>query len=205
METVQTLNGPAAWPIEIKSNALKISLRRMFMFFGLLLLIGGGVLMIHYTAGLDVFITPLEAFNIDVNPVEIIPVVVGGAAAAIIIVIVLIIAITYLGKAGERFEFRQADLVAKKGGSIGGPQIISYQNVTRISCQKDGVFNTVFNCGDIILELTGLDKSSIMIECADSPERYVQALQRLIHRTQAVQQARFSEQQKIGLILDRKY
>ena len=80
---------------------------------------------------------------------------------------------------------------------------IPYQNVIRISYNNNGIFNSIFDSGTIVLELSGMKENKVELEFIDNVEQITQYIQNIIRKFRSIQQAQFSENYRIGNILNR--
>src|SRR3989344_424189 len=111
----------------------------------------------------------------------------------------------YLAARNLRYEFYQNKLIAYETAFLLfiNSKEVPYQNIVRVSYNNDGIFNTIFNSGTIVLELSGMKENNIRIEFIDDPQQIVQYMQKLIRESMYVQQAQFIENSKIDNIINR--
>ena len=187
----------------LKPNIKKIFLKNLFTVAGAILLIAIILLVVHFVVGLGIFMAIFETFGINIKPFTIFL----YSFSVIIGISIFLLLGNYLVTGNLRYEFYQNKLIAYENALLVfiNSKDIPYQNIVRVSYNNDGFFNTIFNSGTIVLELTGMKENKIELEFIDDIERTVQYIQNLIRESISTQQAQFTENYRIGNILNRGY
>lgn len=185
----------------LNPNIKKIYLKNLFTVAGAVFLIAGFLLMLHLTIGLDVFLFVFEVFNIEIDPL---PLLLFAILGVVSISIFLLLG-NFLVAKNTRYEFYQNRLILYKNTLLVFTETkeILYQNIIKITYNKDGIFNSLFNSGTIILELTAMKEGKAELEFIDNIEQTVQYIQKIITEFRNIQQAQFAENYKIGNILNK--
>ncbi len=163
---------------------------KVFNTFVKILLFGIVVGLIHFTAGLDTLLMPLDAFGINVEPMAVLKVllIIVGVIFAIIVLL------SYVFTRGIRSEFYQDRLVIFKNAFLGTSSTeVPYQNIARVTYNKEGLFNQIFRCGTINIELTGMGKDKVEITCVSKVEQIVKYIEEIVKRIKYAQEARYMQ------------
>lgn len=181
----------------VKPNARKACISRLLYVLGFVIVLAGAVVFLSQFIGLEDLLMPLESLGIEVDTSTLLPKMIIDSVAVIFVVSLVAVILGYTSVLGMQFELGTAGMTAKGGGTLEIP----YQNVVKVSCDKDGIFNTLFRTGTLIVELTGLDREKAKLTFVDNPERWTQYIQGLVQKVKATHQAQFTERQKINKIL----
>ena len=185
----------------LRPNIKKIHLKNLSTITGIVFLISIILLMLHLSVGLDVFLLVFEAFGITVNPSKVLL----SAIVGILAVSALLMLGNYLAARNLRYELYQDKLIIYKNALLVlvDSKEIPYQNIVKISYNNNGIFNSLFNSGTIVLELTGMGENKVELQFVDNIQQTAQYMQNLIREYMNIQQAQFTENYKIGNILNR--
>src|SRR3989338_10847563 len=185
----------------LRPNIKKIHLKNLSTITGIVFLISIILLMLHLSVGLDVFLLVFEAFGITVNPSKVLL----SAIVGILAVSALLMLGNYLAARNLRYELYQDKLIIYKNALLVfvNSKEIPYQNIVKISYNNNGIFNSLFNSGTIVLELTGMGENKVELQFVDNIQQTTQYIQNLIREYMNIQQAQFTENYKIGNILNR--
>ena len=104
-----------------------------------------------------------------------------------------------------RYEFYKDKLIVYKNALLVfvNSKEIPYQNIAKTSYNNNGIFNSLFNSGTIVLELTGMRENKVELQFIDNVEQTMQYIQNLIMESMHLQQQRFMDKNKISNILDK--
>jgi hypothetical protein len=116
------------------------------------------------------------------------------------IVLVSIVAtlLVYVSYGGVRYIFYNDFMV--KHQKTNEKQIL-YDNIVRVSFNKKGVLNKLFNMGTINFDL--VDETKDKLEYIDSPEDAYAQIQNMINNHKMQKYSQFEQKQKVGNILDK--
>jgi hypothetical protein len=174
-------------------------LKNILYVFGIAALI---ILILAYLdsiVGLEVFLVPLEAFGISVNPNNILlTTIILFIAAAI-----LFLVINYLNMTHIRYEFYddRLKLYEPTLWVILIPREISFKNIVKISYNYAGFTNKLFKSGEIVIDVTGMKEGFVKMEVIDQAEELVEQLLKIVNEYNSLQQMQFEENQRIGNIM----
>jgi len=184
-----------------KANVKKIILKDIFMIIGALALLSIAVLSIHLFVGFDIFLLPLETFDIIINPIKALLGFIGVVAGASF----LFLSGVYLASNKISYDFYKDKIEIYRNVLLllTDSEEIPYANIARITCNKDGIFNSIFNSGNIILELTGMKKSKVEIKFLDDVEQTTQFIQSKMQEVAAAKQAQYEQGQRMSNILNK--
>lgn len=116
------------------------------------------------------------------------------------IVLVSIVAtlLVYVSYGGVKYIFYNDFMV--KHQKTNEKQIL-YDNIVRVSFNKKGVLNKLFNMGTINFDL--VDETKDKLEYIDSPEDAYAQIQNMINNHKMQKYSQFEQKQKVGNILDK--
>ncbi len=185
----------------LKPNIRKIFFKNLFSIAGAVALIITILLIFNWLVGLDIFLITFETLGIDFDSYTIL---------LYFIVVIIVISISlllgnYLIARRLRYEFYQNKLIVYTNAFLIfiNSKEIPYQNIVKISYSNNGIFNRLFGYGTIILDISGMKEDKIELEFVDNVEQTVQYIQNLMRGFMYAQQAQFTENYKIGNILNR--
>jgi len=183
----------------LRPNITKIVIKNAGMIVGIAVLVIGALILLNQTVGLDVFLDIFEMFGIEINTSTLLLYLILAAVG----VSVLFIAFKALEMKNVRYEIYQNRLISYMGGLVTDSKEILYQNIVKITYNKDGLFNSLFNTGTIVLELSGMDIEKLEMEFMDNIEQTVQYIQGVMQQYRNLQQAQFTENYRIdGIVSD---
>lgn len=185
----------------LKPNIKKIYLKSLFTVGGAVLLMAGFLLMLHLTIGLDIFLFVFEIFEIEIDP----PAMLLYASLGVVSISIFLLLANYLVARNTRYEFYQNRLEIHQVIFLVFivTNEILYQNIVKITYNRDGIFNSLFNSGTIILELTAMKEGKSELEFIDNVEQTAQYIQKIITQFRYIKQAQFAENYKIENILNK--
>ena len=185
----------------LRPNIKKIHLKNLSTIASAVFLISIILLTLHFFIGLDIFLLVFEAFNITINPF----VVLISAIIGIFAISMSLLLGNYLVARNLRYEFYKDKLIVYKNALLVfvNSKEIPYQNIAKTSYNNNGIFNSFFNSGTIVLELTGMRENKVELQFIDNVEQTMQYIQNLIMESMYLQQQRFMDKNKISNILDK--
>ena len=185
----------------LRPNIKKIHLKNLSTITGIVFLISVILLMLHLSVGLDIFLLVFEAFDITINP----SMVLLSAVVGILTISALLMLGNYLAARNLRYELYQDKLIIYRNALLVfvNSKEVPYQNIVKISYNNNGIFNSLFNSGTIVLELTGMGENKVELQFVDNIQQTTQYIQNLIREYMNIQQAQFTENYKIDNILNR--
>lgn len=183
----------------LKPNIKKIFSKNIFSVVGAVLLIIIVLSVVNWFFGLDIFLAPFETWDVSINPSKILL----YAILTIVAVTIFLLIGNYLVTRNVRYEFYQDKLILYKNLFLIfiKSKEIPYQNITKISYNNDSIFNKIFNSGTIVLDLSGMKESKVELEFIDNVTENVKYIQGIVQEFKSIQQAKFTEDYKIGEIL----
>ena len=116
----------------------------------------------------------------------------------IVAISVIAILLTYINFAGVAYIF-YSDFMVKHEKS--GEKQIAYDNIAKMSFNKKGILNKIFNMGIINIDLA--DESKEKLEYVDSPEDAYSQIQGLINNHKMRNYAQFEQKSRVENILDK--
>jgi len=141
---------------------------------------------------------PFELFNINIDYSAI-----TLWAVLIIVSLALVVSIiNYFLLKGMRYEFKNDRLNIRRVAffiMIYSKQIL-YENISKVSFNNNGLFNTFFRSGEVVLELNNNKK--IKLEFINNPEQTTSYIQKQLKRYKQLEQAKFSDKHKVDGIID---
>ena len=187
----------------MEKYTLKPNLKKVFLsnFLGVVLIAGliiFIVFMLDYVVGLDIFIESLEMFNVHIDSSQII----GNFILTVLGLAFLMSLVNLLLLKGIKYEFYNDKTKISKSAFfilINSVEIF-YKDIFRVSYNKDGFFNKIFNSGVVVLEYS--NKKDVKLEFIDNPEQISSYVQKLVNRCKQMEQARFTEEHKVQKIVD---
>lgn len=185
----------------IRPNIRKIFLKNFLTIFGIALLIAGILWFLNLQVGLGVFLEIFEVFGIAVSQ----PSILHYSILAVVAASCLLLAVNYIVNANSRYEFYQSRLVAyiNSGFVFTNSREIPYENVARVGYNNNGIFNSIFNSGTIVLETSGMGSEKMELKFIDDAPQAAQSIQEALQEFQSVKQAQFSENYKIDNLMNR--
>jgi hypothetical protein len=176
----------------LKPNLKKVFFSNFLKVFFIALLIIGTVFLMKYIIGLEIYITALDALNLKINTSQILL----SFIICVISLAILLPLVNLFWIKGTKYLFYDNKVLINRYAfnKLINSKKIFYQNVFRITHNKDGIFNNIFNCGNIILELN--DQKNIKLEFIDNPLQRSNYVQGLLNRFRKIQQANFTEQRR---------
>ena len=183
----------------LRPNITKIVIKNAGIVVGITVLVIGALILLNQTVGLDVFLDIFEMFGIEINTSTLLLYMILAAIGAS----VLFIAFKALEMKNVRYEIYPNRLISYQSSSIlmTDSKEIPYQNIVKITYKKDGIFNTLFNTGTIVLELSGMDIEKLEMGFMDNIEQTVQYIQNVMQQYRNLQQAQFTENYRIDGIV----
>ncbi len=181
----------------LKPNAKKVFFMNFLKVISIAVILVVVFLIFNYTIGFETLLTPFEVFNIEVNFPNLTPYFIGGVLG----IALLLGGTNYLSVKSMRYNVYNDNITISKGLSF-SPKVIPYQNVLRITPNKNGLFKTILNFGSVIFELSGLKEKEIKLDFVDKPDEIASYIQSLVNKNAQVKQAKFSETYRLNKIAD---
>ncbi len=185
----------------LKPNIKKIFLKNFINFFIILFSISIVLFIINLQVGLDVFLLPFKTFGIDISTYSMLLYLIS----IIIGIFIFLLLVNYLIASNSRYEFNHNKLVLYENVFLVfiKSEEIPYQNIVKVTYNKNGVFNKILNSGTIVLELTGMKEDKIKMEFIDNVEQTAEHIENIRRRFMYIQQAQFTEKYRVDNILNR--
>ncbi|MFW6014234.1 MAG: hypothetical protein ACOCQG_03595 [Candidatus Nanoarchaeia archaeon] len=170
-------------------NLLKMILDKLFTLVALILLLAFILLFLHYFIDLSTYMALLEIFNINFDIEISLSIVLLGLFFLLLGILSLIFLWSYLVTSNKKFEFYQDKLVIYENAFFVSLKTkeIPYENILRITFNSDGLFNTLFNTGKIVLELSAMEEEKVELEFIDNIKQNVQSINKKIRESLARQ------------------
>jgi len=182
----------------IRPNLSKILLKNIFTIIFSVGILIGILFFLNYSVGLDVFMTVFETFGMEVDPSKLLFQAIGVISG----VALLLILSNYVSKLKVRYEFHN-DRLIYKSQLLEKEKTILYRNITRVSFDKEGLFNKIYHVGTIIIDLSGVKEAKLELEFIDNVEQNVQIIHNYVQQYTYLRQAQFTENYKINNIMNR--
>lgn len=182
----------------LKPNAAKVFFLNFLKVISIAVIIGVLFFAVKYTIGFEMFLIPFEAFDIEVEmPPNLVYYFIGGALGLAL----LLGGTNYLSFKGMRYNLYNDNITIMKG-LISSPKVIPFQNIQRITSNKNGMFKSILNFGSVVFELSGLKEKEIKLDFVDKPEEIASYIQKLVNKSAQLKQAKFSETYRLDKITD---
>ncbi|TKJ17051.1 hypothetical protein CEE44_00765 [Candidatus Woesearchaeota archaeon B3_Woes] len=183
----------------LKPNATKVFFLNFLKVISIAIVLGGLFLILKYTIGFEMFLIPFEAFDVEVSiPSGLVYYFFGGTLGLAL----LLGGSNYLSFRGVRYNVYNDNITIMKG-FVSSPMVIPFQNIQRITPNKNGIFKSILNFGSVVFELSGLKEKEIKLNYVDKPNEIASYLQKLINKSAQLKQAKFSETYRLDKITDR--
>ncbi|MBI3027050.1 hypothetical protein HYY70_02965 [Candidatus Woesearchaeota archaeon] len=185
----------------LKPNIKKVFLKNLIGVVSFLLLASVILVIFNSLVGLDIFFVIFEVFGIAISQSALL----GYMILIILAISALLLGLSYLANANLRYEFYQDKLILYENNLLVfvNSAEIPYKNIVKISYDNSGVFNKIFNSGAVILDTSGIKSNTIKLNFIDNAEQTAQYIHSLISEFASIQQAVFTENYKIGKIVDK--
>ena len=185
----------------LKPNIKKLFLKNLSNLIAIVLLIIILLLVINRQVGLGALLIPLETIGISINSSSII----SFFILIILGIFVFLLGGNYLVAINSKYEFYSNKLVAHQTAFLifVKSKDVPYQNIVKVSYNRDGFFDRIFNSGTVVLELTGIKEDRIRMEFLDNAEQTAGYIDSIRRRFASIQQAQFAEDYKMGKIVNR--
>ena len=157
--------------------------------------------IINLQVGLGIFLDVLKVLGFVIEPSSVL----YYSVLFVLAVTCLLLLGNYMANAKLRYEFYQNKLVAHLNSALvlSNSREIPYANITRVLFNNKGTFNSMFNSGTIVLEMSGTENEKMELKFIDNVENAVQSIQNAIKEFASVQQAQFTENYRIDRIMNR--
>lgn len=182
--------------VTLKPNIGKVLLRNVINILGVVVLIVGIVLLLHFMVGSDIFTFVLGGFGVEIELTTI----ALYALYTILGIAVLIICTSFFSASAIKYDFLPDKIIVHQNRMlifISGVEI-PYKNITSVSYESKGVVNQLLNTGSIMLDLSGMDRKNVKLEFIDNIEKTTQNIQAMVAKYRAVQQAKFTQDYNVG-------
>ncbi|MBU1850565.1 MAG: hypothetical protein KKH40_07585, partial [Nanoarchaeota archaeon] len=181
-------------------------IKKMFLinilkvFFAALLIIFLIVIM-HFTAGLDVFTEIFAIFGIIIEPL----VAVVWFVIAVFVITIILLLINYLSFLNIRYEFYDNHLTIYKSMLLifTNSKEIHYKNISKVTFDKKGFLNELLDTGTIYLDLSSMGEDNLSLEFMDEVSQTAEFIQSAIRAYLARTQAEYTEKYRINDLLDK--
>jgi hypothetical protein len=200
MQTYVTEQYNTVTPIKIvRPNIHKVLVKNLIIISSI---VAGIILILVYLdkmVGLDVFMMPLEALGITIDPGNSLSIIISIFVGIIIIFLVT----NYLNIINVKYEF-YADRIKLYEPTllvIIAPKEILYKNIIKISYSYDNVINKLLSSGEITIDVNGMKDDPIKMEVIDQTEELVAQLLKIIADYNSLQQMQFEENRRINSIM----
>ena len=181
-------------------NTKKVFLKNFLLVILSALAIIALALYVHWIVGIEVFLYPFEVFNIFIDVKKVIIYFIAGVAGLSLLLGVL----NYFAVKGIRYTFYKDMLRLERTASfvLLDSVDIPYKNVFKVDYDNDGFFNTIFNSGTVVLELNHMKNKVEKLTFIDNAQEVALYVQKIIKTIKQMEQAKFSEDNKISGILE---
>ena len=173
----------------LRQNYTKAFFSKFLLIISFACLIVLLLFVLDYMIGIDVLMTPLEVFNIKVDTTKIMfHFVFAVVGIALLFGITNIISVRSL-----KYIFYDDQIVIKSSNFLTSKKEIPFQNITNVDSNKDGLFNTIFNSGTVVLYLNNIDQKQVKLSFIDDPLEVGNYVQSMIRKNMSMQQAELNE------------
>jgi signal transduction histidine kinase len=185
----------------IKPDIRKVFLVNLFKIFGAAILIVLVLVLLHFTAGLDMFIEIFATFGLEIIAAEALV----WFIIAIIVLSIVVLFVNYLVLLNVKYEFYEDKMVIYKNSMLifTNSTDIPYRQISKVTFNADGFLNTLFNTGSVYLDLSTMGLPVMELEFIDRVAESARYIQDVIRAHLAKVQAEYTEKYKIDGILDK--
>ncbi len=192
--------GSQQTPIIVKPRVWMLILSSVAKILGVALLIIGIVIYLNYEVGLDVFKVPLDTLGVSVNGSRILLFFI----LAVVGLSLLMALLNYLAVKGVRYELYPDKITLYRtiGFVLVKSRDIPYSQVSRVYSVKGGFFNSLFNTGNVAVEVSPSMRKEELEFIGDN-EAVAATINNLVKQYGMQRQAAYSEQYRINNIVER--
>ena len=149
----------------IKPDIRKVFLVNLFKIFGAAILIVLVLVLLHFTAGLDMFIEIFATFGLEIIAAEALV----WFIIAIIVLSIVVLFVNYLVLLNVKYEFYEDKMVIYKNSMLifTNSTDIPYRQISKVTFNADGFLNTLFNTGSVYLDLSTMGLPVMELEFID--------------------------------------
>jgi len=187
--------------IIVYPNTGKEFLKNLLSIFVIVIIIIGLLMFLQTQIGPDLVTDILDAFGVEVN--------MGMINLTLILMFFMVAAVlllfNYMSIKNQRYLLlnNTLEFTGTKLLILSQKETIPFGNITRITFSKEGLLNKLLNCGNIKIEISGMNTPSVTLESVDNPDKLTEIIQQKVNQYNMQMQMQFQEQNKIEGIMKR--